>query len=92
MEFNSLLNNLKTPAMMSLFVSFYRITVPMSSVWLALVPVGLSGAVYGVLVLKFDRKVYEELKGIVMQMNVACPKMVVMREKPFDQIYLKYIM
>ena len=71
MEFDSLLNNLKTSAMMSLFVSLYRITVPMSRVWLALVPVVLGGLVYGVLVLKFDRKIYEELKGIMMQMNLT---------------------
>ena len=43
-------------------------------VWLALVPVVLGGVVYGVLILKFDRKIYEELKGIIMQMNVAWPE------------------
>ena len=43
MEFGSLLNNLKTSAMVTLFVSLYRITVPRSSVWLTLVPVVLGG-------------------------------------------------
>jgi hypothetical protein len=43
-------------------------------VWVALVPVVLGGVVYGVLVLKFDRKIYEELKGIMMQVNVVWPE------------------
>jgi len=45
--------------------------VPLSNVWLVLVPVMLGGVVYGVLILKLDRKIYEELKGIMLQMNVA---------------------
>ena len=32
------------------------------------------GAVYGVLILKLDGKIYEELKGIVTQMNVEWPE------------------
>ncbi len=53
------------------FVGGYRLIVPLSNVWLALVPVVLGGVVYVVLVLKFDRKIYEELKEIMMQMNVT---------------------
>ena len=74
LEHKSLLNILKASVMMSLFVGGYRMVVPLENVWLALVPVVLGGMVYVVLVLKFDRKIYEELKRIMMQMNVVWPE------------------
>ena len=73
-ESGSLVNILKASVVMGLFVGGYRLIVPLSSVWLALVPIVLGGVVYGVLILKFDRKIYEELKGIMMQMNVTWPE------------------
>lgn len=73
-EFESLLNILKAAVVMSLFVGGYRMFVSLSNVWLVLIPVVLGAAVYVVLVLRFDRKIYEELKGIMMQMNVVWPK------------------
>ena len=69
-ESASLMNILKASVVMGLFVGGYRMVVPLENVWLALVPVVLGGAVYGVLILKLDRKIYEELKGIMLQMNV----------------------
>lgn len=70
-ESESFLNILKASAVMGLFVGSYRLFVPLSNVWLTLVPIVLGGAIYVVLVLKFDRKIYEELKRIMMQMNVV---------------------
>ena len=70
-ESDSLLNILKASVVMGLFIGGYRTFVPLSSVWLTLVPVVLGIGVYGILILKFDRKIYEELKGILMQMNVV---------------------
>lgn len=69
-ESASLMNILKAAAVMSLFVGGCRMLVPLSNICLALVPVVLGAVVYGVLVLKFDRKIYDELKDIMMQMNV----------------------
>ena len=74
MEAGSLLNILKASVVMSLFVGGYRMLIPLSNVWLALVPVVLGGVIYGALVLKLDRKIYEELKGIVVQMKVVWPE------------------
>ena len=65
-ECSSLMNIFKATVVMGAVVGGYRLIVPLSNVWLALVPVVLGGVVYGVLVLKFDRKIYEELKGIMM--------------------------
>lgn len=73
-EFDSLLNILKAAVVMSLFVGGYRMFVPLSNVWLVLIPVFLGAAVYVILVLRFDRKIFEELKGIMLQMNVVWPK------------------
>ncbi len=69
-EYNSILNILIGSAVMSLFIMVYRLFIPLSSVWLTLLPVILGGAVYGILFLKFDRKIYEELKEIFTQMNL----------------------
>ena len=73
-ERSSLLNICKASIVMGVVVGVYRLVVPLSSVWLALVPVVFGGAVYGVLILKLDGKIYEELKGIVTQMNVEWPE------------------
>jgi len=73
-EHSSLLNIFKASIAMGVVVGVYRAVVPLSSVWLALVPVVLGGVVYGVLILKLERKIYEELKGIIMQMNVGSPE------------------
>jgi O-antigen/teichoic acid export membrane protein len=73
-EHSSLLNILKASIAMGAVVGVYRLVVPLSNVWLALVPVVLGGVVYGLLILMLDRKIYEELKGIMMQMNVVWPE------------------
>ena len=70
-ERSSLLNIFKATVVMGAVVGGYRLIVPLSSVWVTLVPVVFGGVVYGVLVLKFDRKIYEELRGIVVQVNVV---------------------
>jgi O-antigen/teichoic acid export membrane protein len=62
LERGSLLNIFKASVVMGLVVGGYRLIVPLSSVWVALVPVVLGGVVYGALVLKFDKNIYEELK------------------------------
>jgi len=73
-ERSSLLNIFKATVVMGAVVGGYRLIVPLSSVWVALVPVVLGGVVFGVAVLKFDKKIYEELKGIMMQMNLTWPE------------------
>jgi O-antigen/teichoic acid export membrane protein len=72
-EHGSLINILIASGLMSLLVGGYRMFVPLSNVWLALVPVFLGGVVYGILILKFDKKICNELKGIATQMNVPLP-------------------
>ena len=72
-ERSSLVNICIASIVMGVVVGVYRLVVPLSSVWLAMVPVVLGGVVYVVLILKLDRNIYEELKGIMVQMNVMWP-------------------
>lgn len=72
-ECNSLLNIVKASILMSIIVSMYRLFIPLSNVWLTLIPVVLGGLTYGILVLKFDKKIGDELKKIVMQMKLPWP-------------------
>jgi O-antigen/teichoic acid export membrane protein len=74
LERSSLQNILKASIIMGMVVGVYRLFVPLSSVWLAVISVVVGGCVYGILILKYDRKIYDELKGIMMQMNVGWPK------------------
>lgn len=73
LEHNSLLNILKASGMMSVFVMSFRLFVPLSSIWLTLVPVVFGGVVYGILILKIDAKICDDLKGIATQMNLPWP-------------------
>lgn len=70
LEYDSLLNLVKASIVMSIFIMAYRLLIPLANVWLTLVPVFLGGAMYGILISKFDRKIYKELKGILAQMNL----------------------
>jgi O-antigen/teichoic acid export membrane protein len=73
LEDGCLLNILKASVIMSLFVVVYRMLVPLFNVWLTLIPVVLGFGIYIILLLRFDRKIREELKGIMMKMNLILP-------------------
>ena len=68
-EINSTLNILKASAVMGFFLGLYRIFVPLSNVWITLIPVVFGGVIYGVLILKFDRTINSQMKKIMMQMT-----------------------
>ena len=58
---------------MTLFIGGYRLFVPLSNVWLTVIPVILGGLVYGFLLLKLDMGICNELRGIVTQLNIPWP-------------------
>ncbi|MGD9779012.1 flippase [Methanomethylovorans sp.] len=72
-ERDSLLNILKAASIMTLFVAGYRVILPLSNVWLTLIPVVVGGSMYGILLLKFDKKICDELKEIFTQTSVPWP-------------------
>ena len=55
---------------MGLFVAAYRLPVPLSSIWLTLIPVAVGAVMYGVVLLKLDRGIHDELLAIAAQMGV----------------------
>ena len=72
-ERNSLLNIAKASAAMALFLGFYRWFVPLSNVWLTLLPVAIGGGIFCILILKLDKKIYDDMRTIVIQMNLPWP-------------------
>lgn len=73
-ERNSLLIILKATALMGLLVGGYRLLIPMYSLWLTMLPVILGGALYGILILKFENSIHDEMKKIAIQMNLPWPR------------------
>ena len=59
---------------MGLFVGVYRLVVPLSRIWLTLVPVAAGAAIYGVVLLKLDRSLHDELRTMAAQMGVRLPR------------------
>lgn len=72
-ERTCLLNITKASAAMALFVIVYRLFVPLSSVWLTLFPVAIGGGIFCILILKLDKKIYDDMKTIVIKMNLPLP-------------------
>ena len=74
LEYSSVRNILVSSAVMGVFVGGYRLMVPLSNVWLALVPVVVGAIVYGMLLLKLDQDIHDELRAIVVQMGMPWPR------------------
>jgi len=72
-EHDSILNVLKASVIMALLLGSYRFFIPLSDIWITLVPVILGGMIYSVLILKFDKKMCNELETIATQMNLPWP-------------------
>lgn len=74
LERRSLLNIMMASAVMGMLVGGYRLLVPLTNVWVILLAVGVGGVVYSVLILKLDRKISGELRGIMEGMGIKWPK------------------
>ncbi len=74
LEYPSVRNILVASAMMGLFVGTYRLAVPLSSIWLTLVPVAVGAIIYGGVLLKLDRGIHDELQAMAAQMGVRLPR------------------
>jgi O-antigen/teichoic acid export membrane protein len=67
LETDSLINILKASFIMLVFIGCYRLFIPISSLLLVLIPTILGVIIYTVLILKYDRKINEELMSIIRQ-------------------------
>ena len=74
LEYPSVRNILVASAIMGLFVGVYRLVVPLSGIWLTLVPVAVGAIMYGVMLLKLDRGIHDELWAMAAQMGVWLPR------------------
>ena len=54
LECQAVRNILVASTVMGLFVGAYRLVVPLSSIWLTLVPVAVGAVIYGVVLLKLE--------------------------------------
>ena len=73
LEHSTILNIIKASVAMGILVGGYRFVVPLSNVWVTLVPVIFGGVVYGLLILKLDEKICGELRSIVEKMGLGWP-------------------
>ncbi|WP_048063322.1 flippase [Methanococcoides burtonii] len=74
LESQSLLNIITASVVMGLIVGGYRLLIPLSNLWVTLPVVVIGGGLYGVVVLKLDRKICSELRDIVEGMGIMWPK------------------
>ena len=74
LEYPPIRNVLVASAMMGLFVGVYRLVVPLFSIWLTLAPVAVGAIIYGVVLLKLDRGIRDELWAMAAQMGVRLPR------------------
>jgi O-antigen/teichoic acid export membrane protein len=73
LDYSSLASILKASVIMMLLIKIYQYFIPISNVWMAIIPVLLGGAIYGILLLKFDKNICLELKGIFEQIRIPWP-------------------
>ena len=73
LEYSSVKNILISSAVMGMFVGGYRLVVPLSSIWLTLIPVLVGGIIYGAILLKLDTNIFNELRDILLKMGIVLP-------------------
>lgn len=73
LEKRPVLNILTAVAAMALVIGGIRLVIPVVNIWYLIGMTGIGGVVYFVFLLKVDRSIRDELKGIVMQMGVFWP-------------------
>lgn len=71
LERESLLNIIKAAVVMGIFVGGLRLVVPFSSIWITLLDVVIGGVVYSILILKFDKKICNEMRVIIEKMGMG---------------------
>lgn len=62
---DSVWNILKATIIMSLFIGIYRFVIPITELWLMIVPIILGGLFYFILIFKLDENIYNEAKTIL---------------------------
>lgn len=71
LEHQSLSNILMSSVAMGVLVGAYRLFMPLSNIWITVLAVAFGGMAYGFLILKLDRKMYDEMKDIVEKVGIG---------------------
>lgn len=71
LERHCLSNILMASVVMGVLIGIYRLLIPLSNVWITLLAVVIGGMAYGILVLKLDQKICNELREIVEGMGMG---------------------
>lgn len=74
LEANTLWSILKASSLMTVFILVYRFFIHLENIGVTLIPVFLSGAVYGILLLKLDKTVNKEIKDICLKLGLPWPR------------------
>lgn len=73
LEYRTLLNIVKASIAMGITVGAYRLFVDLSNVWVTIFGVVVGGIVYIFLILKFDKKICNELQEIIIKVGLPWP-------------------
>ncbi|MDK2892482.1 flippase [Methanohalophilus sp.] len=73
LERNSLISISKATILMLVFVGVYRFLVPLSSIWLTLIPVAIGAMIYIIVILRTDRTIYDEFRDVALKMGITWP-------------------
>jgi O-antigen/teichoic acid export membrane protein len=71
LEVNCLSNIMTSSVIMGVLIGVYRLFVPLSNIWLTVLPVVFGALVYGFLLLKLDKKVCDEMRHIVERVGIG---------------------
>ncbi len=66
LEYKSLINIIKSTAIMGIFVVCFRLIIPIENVLMTIVPIFIFGLLYFFLVFKLDKQIYDEIKDIIV--------------------------
>jgi O-antigen/teichoic acid export membrane protein len=69
----SVRNILISSCCMGLLVYLYKLVIPLSNVWSALIPTAIGGVIYFVLLIKLDAEISFEVKNFFRQLNIEIP-------------------
>ena len=59
---------------MGLFVLLFRLFIPLTNIAIVLAAVAIGGLIYGIILLKLDRGIHDELENLSMQLGVSWPR------------------
>ncbi|WP_235809622.1 flippase [Methanofollis ethanolicus] len=74
LERGPVLHILLAAGAMALVLILYRTVIPLTNVFIALAAIALGGVVYGLVLMKADRSIHDELRDLVVQLGVPLPR------------------